>query len=71
MPVTPHELELLQVHGVKSVVYGPRIVVRPGWAGRRETTRFNPWVKKTEVRKRLSLNATLATLAALLRKAST
>lgn len=65
--VTPTELELLQGHGLKHVVYGPRIITRPGWIRRRQKTRENPWVKKSEVRRVLTLGVTLQ---ALLRRVS-
>lgn len=67
MSVTPTELELLQKHGLKLVVYGPRVITRPGWIKQRQKTRENPWGKKTEVRKVLTLGVTLQ---GLLRRAS-
>lgn len=67
MPVTPAQLELLQKHGLKTVEYGPRVITRPGWIHQKEKTRANPWVKKTEVRRVLTLGAALDTL---LRRAS-
>lgn len=67
MPVTPTELELLRAHGLKHVVYGPRIVTRPGWIRQRQKTRENPWVKKSEVRRALTLGVILQ---AILRRAT-
>lgn len=67
MPVTPTELERLRARGLKHVVYGPRIVTRPGWIRQRQKTRENPWVKKSEVLRVLTFGVTLQ---ALLRRAS-